>query len=181
MLMQMDNVFFWGILIILTGVTLLVRVILNVDFPVLRIIAGSFLILLGIMIISGSSGVWPLKTAENELFFKSSLVKGTDQLSPEYHLVFSHTVFDLTGFDLPDKEKNLKINNIFSGSTVLMDPDLPVNIEVDAMFAGVKMPGRNTPLFGRGVYTSDGFDPEGPHLNISVNIVFGNIVFMHKP
>ncbi len=178
--MQVDTLFFWSILLILICGILLARVIFEIDFPVFKILTGSVLVLCCIMVIFGNSGIWPLKSGENEFFFKSAIVEGSEDLSSEYQLVFSGTAFDLTGFKLTGSKKNIKINNLFSNSTVFIDPDLPVNILVDAVFAGVKMPGKNIPLLGKGGYTSDSFDPESPYLNITVNVVFGNIVFMHK-
>ena len=178
--MQIDNLSFWGIILILTGVALLVRVIFNIDFPVLRVLAGLFFILLGIKIILGSSMIWPIKTADNEFFFRSGTIDVSDVPADEYQLVFSRTTFDLREIKRPDQKKDLKINSVFSGCTVYLPVDLPVNIRVDAVFAGVKMPARNTPLFGRGRYSSDDYDPDGPGLDIRVNVVFGSVVLMYR-
>ncbi len=178
--MQVDNLSFWGIILILTGVALLIRVIFNIEFPVLRILAGSFLVLLGIKIMAGSSLVWPIKTADNEFFFRSETIDVSPFPADEYQLVFSRTTFDLSEIKHPDQIKDLKINSVFSGCTVYLPVDLPVNIRVDAVFAGVKMPARNTPLFGSGRYRSDDYDPEGPGLDIRVNVVFGSAVLIYR-
>ncbi len=177
--MQIDSLTFWGVFLIVVGIALLVKVIFNIDFPVLKVIAGLFFILLGLKIMFGNSLIWPIKSGDNEVFFSSLLVDASDDMHSDYNLVFSKSTFDLRQMDLPDKKVNLNINNVFSGNIVYLHPGIPVNIEVDAVFASVKMPGRNTPVFGRGSYSSDSFDAALPHLKVNVNIVFGNVVFMY--
>ncbi len=176
--MQIDNISFWGIFLIITGIALLVREIFNIEFPVFKVMAGLFFVLLGLRIMLGNSLIWPIKTIDNEVFFRTLNVDSPVDMHSEYQLVFSKTIFDLSQMDLPENRIDLKINNIFSGNTVYLPSGIPVNIRVDAVFAGVKMPGRNTPVFGRGSYSSENFDADLPHLNINVNIVFGNVVFM---
>lgn len=177
----MDNIAFWGIFLILAGLALLVKVIFNIEFPLFRVLAGIFLILLGLKIIFGEFILWPFKSGDNEIFFSTEKIYASDAMLEEYHIIFSHTTFDLGEMRYPDMKTDLRFNNIFSGNKVYLPPGIPVKIKVDAVFAGVKMPGRNTPVFGRGTYNSEGFDPDLPHLNITANVVFGNILFMYKP
>jgi hypothetical protein len=99
---------------------------------------------------------------------------------PGHQIIFSRTDVNLSHIEYPEKKTDISLNIIFSGSTVYLPDGIPVCIKVDAVFAGVKMPGRNTPLIGRGSYRSAGFDPDLPHLSIRAGAVFGNIVFMHK-
>ncbi len=176
----MDNISFWGIFLILLGMALLVRVLLNIDLPVLRILGGLLLILLGVRIIVGGFDIWPFKTSDNEIFFRSEIIDDSIELADEYNLVFSQTTFELGKLDLKEKRKELKINNIFSGCIVYLPENVPVNIIVEAVFAGVKMPTRNTPVFGRGAFRSDEFDPHQPHIDIRVNVVFGSVTLMYE-
>lgn len=176
----MDNLSFWGLFLIITGIALLARVLFNFDFPLFRVLAGVFLILLGVKIMLGNSQVWPFKTAENEIFFRSAEIGSDGELQDDYQVVFSHASFDLSGIKAAGKTKRLKISTVFSSTTVYLPAGVPLHINVDAVFAGVKMPGRFTPVFGRGTYTSDGFDPGIPHLNIEVSVVFGNVVLMYE-
>ncbi len=179
--MKMNSLIIW---IIFTGILcliLFVRAVLDIQVPVFRVIAGSILILAGISLISGSSGVWPLKSNDNEFFFSSGTVDGYHGADKEYQVVFSEIVYDFTGTVIAGSTQNIKINAVFSSVTVYIDPEHPLKIDVDALFAGVKMPGRNTPLLGRGNYRSGSYDPDAPYLEFKANVIFGNIVFMNKP
>jgi predicted membrane protein len=175
----MDNLYFWGIFLVITGVALMARVILKIQFPVAKILAAVFFILLGLKVLSGSLSVWPLGSAENEIFFKTVEIELSGELPPGYQIVFSRTRFDLEKMEMPEKT-GLSINSIFSGSTVYLPSDLPVNIRFQTVFATIRMPGRILPVFGRGYYSSTDFNPDLPHLDISVNVVFGNVTFMRK-
>jgi len=178
--MQIDNLSFWGVFLIFAGVALLVRVLFNIEFPVLRILAGLFFILLGLSIMLGNPLKWPVKTSDNEIIFRSGTIDHADIQDDQYQIIFSETTFDLAGMKHPEFRQELKLNIVFSGCTVYLPDGLPVSIKVDAVFAGVKMPARNSPLFGRGSYISDDYDADGPCLDISVNVVFGSITLMYR-
>ncbi len=175
----MDNLYFWGIFLMITGVALMARMIFKFPIPVARILAAAFFLLLGSKIITGSSSVWPLSSAENEIFFKTVEIGASGELAPGYQIVFSRTRFDLEKMEMPESA-GLSINSIFSGSTVYLPSDLPVNIRVKGIFAKTRMPGYVLPVFGKGHYSSADFNPDLPYLDISVNVVFGNITFMRK-
>jgi hypothetical protein len=168
------------ICLILIGFALLAKVILNIDFPVLKVIIGLFLVLAGIKIMFGDFRLWPLKRAGNEILFRSGKIIPGRDIKPEYQLVFSQATFDLSRLEPAEAMMELSLNSVFSNSTVHLPSGQPVAIRVDAVFASVKMPGRNTPVLGRGHYVSENFDPEAPHLSINVNIVFGSIVLMYE-
>jgi predicted membrane protein len=178
--MQFYNLAFWGIFLLLIGFALLARVILNLEFPVLKVIIGLFLILTGIRIMVGDFRLWPLRTADNEIFFRSAKIIPGRDMQPGYQVVFSQAAFDLSRIDPGEAGKRISMNSVFSGSTIYLPPGQPVIIQVDAVFSSVKMPGRNTPVLGRGHYKSENFDPENPHLSINVNIVFGSVVLMYR-
>ncbi len=176
----MDNLVFWGIIIVISGAVLLARVIFNLEFPAIRIIAGLFLILAGIMMLLGDGLPWPFKKAENEIFFRSQTIRSGDEPLPDLQIAFSTVVLHIDRVEQPESREEISINNLFSGSTIYLPCDVPLSITVDAVFAGVKMPGTNTPLFGRGMFTSDNFDPDRPHLAIRANCVFGSVTFMYR-
>ncbi len=176
----MDNLFFWGILMVFFGAALLVRM-LSSGFPAVKVMAGGILILLGIKIISGSFSIWPVSWGKNEIFFRSYELEVPADLFDDYQMAFSRANFDLAEMEMPEGKTELSINSVFSSGTVYLPSGVPVEIKVDAVFATVKMPGRNSPHFGRGTYKSDNYDPGMPHFSIDVNVVFGSIVFMQKP
>jgi hypothetical protein len=176
----MDNFYFTGIFLIIACIALVVRMMFKGDFPLMKILAGVFFILAGVKIFSGNFSTGPENTGNNEVLIGSYDSGNSGKLPGDHQVVFSRTDFDLADMEFPEEKTDFSLNIVFSGSTVYLPPGIPVNIRVEAVFAGVKMPGRNSPLIGRGTYRSENFDPELPHLNIRVNALFGNIVFMHK-
>ncbi len=176
----MDNLVFWGVFFLLSGLTLLARVIFVIEIPVFRTLVGVFLILSGLKLLIGNSLPWPVKTAENEIFFRSETIHASKKPPAALQIAFSTVVLYLDRLEQPSAKEGVRINNLFSGSTIYLPCGIPVSITVDAVFAGVKMPDTNTPLFGRGSFTSDDFDPDIPHLAIDANCVFGSITFMYK-
>lgn len=176
----MDNLSFWGIFLMFTGIFLLARVILNFNLPLFKILAGMFFVLLGLKIMFGSFSLWPVVAGENEVFFKSVEIDASCELLNNYQLVFAQSVFDLTEMEIPGEITGLTITSVFSGSTVYLPAGFPVKINSEGVFARVQMPGWNLPLFGKGTYRSDDYDPDMPHLDVQVNVVFGNVVFMRK-
>ena len=177
----MGILYFLGIFILVSCLLLLIRAVSGIGFPVLKIIALTFFIVLALMVIQVKYSPWPGSSGNNEIFFRSLDVDPSGKLPDAYQLFFSRITFDLDGMEQPGQITDLTINNFFSGNTVYLPSDIPVSIQVDAVFAGVKMPGRNSPMFGRGTYRSEDFDPGKPHMNINASVVFGNIVFMRKP
>lgn len=177
----MDILYFPGIFILVSCAVLLIMAVLGIGFPVLKIIALTFVIVLTLKVIQVTYFPWSGRSGNNTVFFRSLDIDSSGKLPDSYQLFFSRTTFDLDGMEQTGQITDLAINNFFSGNTVYLPSDIPVSIRVDAVFAGVKMPGRNSPMFGRGTYTSGDFDPGKPHININANVVFGNIVFMRKP
>ncbi len=158
---------------------MLARILFNLDFSMAKILSGIFFILLGIKVLTSNSFIWPISTSPDEIFFRSVEIDASGELPDKYQLVFSRPVIDLTEMQIEEMQK-LSLNNVFSGTTVFLPSDMLVKIEVDAVFAGVKLPGINLPFFGSGEYMSEDFDPRAPYLYIRVNAVFGNVVFLQK-
>ncbi len=176
----MNNILFLCILLFLAGIVLLIRILLNVDFALLRVLTGILLILIGVKIIF-SAFTRPFKTGDNEFLFRSETIDVTHNLPGKYQLVLSKINFDLGEAKRRGKKIDMKIRSLFSGSTVYLPDDLPFNIEFNAIFSSVRMPERISAIFGRGSYSSDDFDPDMPHLNLNVKIVFGNVTLMYEP
>jgi predicted membrane protein len=175
----MEYFYFPGLFLLVSCAVLLIRAVAGIAFPVVKVIAFTFVILLALKP-AQVNFPWPGSFGHKGVFFRSLDIDSSGKLFDGYQIVFSRTTFDLDGMEKSGEITDLSINNFFSGNTIYLPPDIPVNIRVYAVFAGVKMPGRNSPMFGRGTYMSGDFDPGKPHMNINVNVLFGNIVFMRK-
>ncbi len=165
---------FWGSLLIILGVTLVIKVIFNIDFPVFKILVAAFFVFLGIWILFGSFGRVNIRSGPNDVLFSERYYQAPfDQ--PEYNVVFGKGVFDFTNVDLSEGSKNVKIGTIFSASQIKISKDMPVEISADAVFAGAELPDGNTAVFGSATYVTDSYQPDSAHLKIKLDVVFGGV------
>ena len=59
----------WGVFILLVGVALIIKVIFNVDFPVVKIFLGLFLVFLGLKVLLTKNDFMRGHTGSNETIF----------------------------------------------------------------------------------------------------------------
>ncbi len=163
---------FWGALLILIGLALIIRFVFNVDFPVVKVLFAMFFIYIGLRILFGSFGFFRFQTGPDDVIFGE---KEFYQHEPnkEYNIVFGKGNFDFTGVDLSNGNVNVKIGTVFGASEIRIDRDMPVKIEADAVFAGAELPDGNTAVFGSSSYQSETYEPDSNHLKIKLDVVFG--------
>jgi len=175
----MGAAIFWGSILILIGLALVIKVVFNVDFPVFKILIAFLFIYLGLRILFGSFGLFSLKSGPNDVIFSERFFSSPYE-HPEYNVVFAHGVFDFRDIDLSEGTKNIKIGTVFGGSQIKIKRDMPVRINADAVFAGAELPDGNTAVFGSSTYTSESFNPDSAHLNIKIDVVFGGVQILRE-
>jgi predicted membrane protein len=179
--MKMGSGMFWGILLIIIGVSLILKIIFHVDFPIFKIIVAFALIYLGIKILIG-----PSFKIFNEHKDEQTIVFGKGEFNDiksekEYNVVFGKADFDLRTLALDTlTPTKIRMNTVFGNSKVILPPNMPVKIEVDAAFAGVTLPNGNTASFGSSTYTTKNFDSAMGYLHIKADAVFGSLEFEQK-
>lgn len=178
--MKMGPGLFWGILFLLVGFVLIIKVVLKIDVPVFRIVAGLILIILGVRMLIGGDWFFQRDLDENDIVFQEKYFKGKEISRDEYNVLFSKSSFDFTDIDSTDLPKQIKINTVFGSTTVYLKTDIPVKIKGDAVFAGARLPGGNTAVFGSAYYESEGFNPSEPFLYIKTDVVFGGVEVYYK-
>jgi predicted membrane protein len=174
--MKMGASLFWGILLIIIGLSLIIKIVFNVDFPIFKILIAFFFIYIGLKIMLGSSfRFFGEKKTKTDVIFGESNFKHVDN-DKEYNVVFSKGTFDLRDVVLkPEGPTYVKINTVFGGSQIFIRRDMPVRISVDAAFAGAQMPNGNTAAFGSTQYASDSLDVSKPFLDVKIDVVFGGL------
>ena len=165
---------FWGALLILIGLALIIRFVFNVEFPVVKVLFAMFFIYLGLRILFGSFGMFKLETGPDDVIFSEK-----EFIQPkhnkEYNIVFGKGNFDFTDIDLSEGNVNVKIGTVFGASEIRIDRDMPVKIVADAVFSGAQLPDGNTAVFGSSSYQSESFDPDSNHLKIKLDVVFAGV------
>ena len=165
---------FWGVLLILIGIGIVLRVVFNINFPLVKFFIAFFFIFIGIKLLVGNFGFWHGHSSENTTIFGESKIDGLDEKFREHNIIFGSSVIDIRDIDLSGGPKKIKINTIFGGSILKMNEDTPVKIKTDAAFANSKLPNGNTAAFGTGRYKSENFNKDTAHLYIEADVVFGS-------
>lgn len=166
---------FWGILLILIGLGIVIRVVFNINFPVVKFVIAFFFILIGIKLLFGGFNFWHSNIEGNTTIFSESKINGLKEKYKEYNVIFGSSVIDLRNIDLSDGSKEIEINTIFGNTTLIIDKETPVKIKSDVVFASSKLPRENTSAFGTGHYESDNFNKDANHIYIKADIVFGEL------
>ncbi len=179
--MKMDAGFFWGLFLVVVGITLLLRYVLNIDFPLFKILVGLFFILLGLKIVFGKSLFNIHSTKENEVIFSEQVIQLTSFEKREYNVVFGKSEIDMTDVTVDKLPARLKVSTVFGSTVIYIPEDLPVEIYTDAVFSNAKLPGGNSSVFGRTSYKSPGLEVGSPSLELKLDVVFGSVTVMKHP
>ena len=173
--MKMGTGIFWGILLILIGLGIVIRVVFNINFPLIKFIIAFFFIFIGIKLLVGNFNFWEGRVDENTTIFSESRINGCDEKYKEYNVIFGSSVIDLRDIDLSGGSKEIKINTIFGRTLIKINDKTPVKIKADAAFASADLPKGNSAVFGTSRYENDEFSTDTNYLYIKADVVFGNI------
>lgn len=167
---------FWGVIIVLIGLSILLNVVFGIRVPFFRIAFALFLIWLGITLLTGRT-FWSRE--KNKAIFEE---KRIDSITPhsKYDIVFAKGVVDLSKVTLEDKIYKVEVNTVFGSGTIEIDPTLPTKIIVNSVFAGASMPDGNTIAFGQYTYKSDSLKEDKNYLLVKANVVFGGLQIVKK-
>ncbi len=170
----MGPALFWGLLLIILGLSLVFKIVFNLDFPLLKIIIAFVFIYIGLKLLFGNFGIVHIKGGEADVIFGE---KRFEDIRPgkEYNVVFGKGVFDFRDFDLEGRTQKVRMNTVFGSSEIRLPEDLPVRIRLDAAFAGANLPNGNTAVFGNTYYESPGLDTRSPFLDLKIDVVFGGV------
>jgi hypothetical protein len=172
--MKMAPGVFWGILLVIIGLSIIFRIVFDINL--FRVIIAIFIILIGIKILVGNKGIFNFNTVKSDVIFGEKSFSGTPNNKTEYNVIFGKSVFDFRDVDFKDEKPiRLKINTICGAAVIKINGNSPVSIKAEAAFAGAKMPNGNTVAFGTSYYNSDTFDKSGNYLYIEADVVFGSL------
>jgi predicted membrane protein len=162
---------FWGVIVVLIGVSIILNVVLGVKIPLFRVVFGLLLIYWGVSLLAGSRfGA----RAGNSTIFSDTQVKPVAP-AKEYNILFGKGEIDLTGVQLQPGRNRVEINTVFGASVLRLNPDVPVSLEVSAAFSGARLPDGNTISFGDQSWLSPGFKADTAWLEVKASVVFGGM------
>ncbi|MEO0075089.1 MAG: LiaF domain-containing protein [candidate division WOR-3 bacterium] len=168
---------FWGVLIIIIGILILIRVIFGINIPIFSLIIGLLLIYLGIRIISGATCCRRPKT----IIFEERNIEGTPAEN-KYDVVFGKSLIDLSGIELKSGVTKVDINIVFGSATIKVNPSQPIKIRASSVFGSARLPDGNMTAFGDYTYKTDALKQTDTkdYLLIKMDVVFGNAEVVTK-
>jgi predicted membrane protein len=177
--MKMGFIFsgvFWGVIIVILGLSIIVNVLFGVRIPIVRILFAIFLIWLGITLLTGGS-FWS-KNKHAAIFEEKKI----DTISPsgKYDIVFGKGVIDLSNIVLKDEVYKVEVNTVFGSGTIEISKEMPAKVVVNSVFAGASMPDGNTIAFGQYTYKSDSLKDNKNYLLVNASVVFGGLQIESK-
>ncbi|MGZ3688883.1 MAG: LiaF domain-containing protein [Bdellovibrionota bacterium] len=176
-----------GILFLLFGLSILLRIFFKINFPVMRTFGALFLIYLGVRMLFGTFGwhAWGTwKTEDSVVFGHQNFVTTSGSTGRnEYNTVFGKSTVDLT--QLPKTgESRVVINTVFGETRVIIDPSMPIRISANAVFGQATLPDRSTVAFGslkwRSPSAQAAQENDVKTIRVKGDVVFGNLQFVTK-
>ncbi len=172
--MKMASGLFWGIVLILFGLSIVIRIVFNIDVPVFKLLVAFFFIWLGLRIMMGDRGFFHFKTTRNDVIFNENSFKEFNNENKEYNVIFGKAIYDFRNTEIKEKKK-IHLSAVFGGAEIKLKRGTAYRIVTESVFGGIKLPNGNTSVFGTSKYQSDNFNADLPHLFIKVEVVFGGI------
>ena len=166
--------FFWGTLLIVWGVIMIIDKLFKLNIPYGRFIFAFILIYAGIYLIAKTSS--PKKTVIEKNAIRSETITDHSNFR-EYNMTFGENVIDLTTHI--DYSKEVKINTVFGVTDVYLSEKETYDIKVSTVFGETSLPMDKTVNFGSNHYVI-GNDSNQNKINVEINTVFGNTKVMMK-
>ena len=167
---------FWGAVLILLGLSVIVNIVFHISIPVFRIVIALILIFLGIQVLTGHRWVSRQKTAS--IFRDEKFANDTNRY--EYSIVFGKGTIDLTTVLSDTSKRNYKISTAFGSSVVVIPAQVPVIVSASSAFGGLTLPNGNTVSFGEYVYKNKLFAGQADALAIRIDLAFGACKVVEK-
>jgi len=167
---------FWGMIIVLFGLSIILREIFHISFPIFRVFAGCLLIYLGIRIIAGGINY----RHGGRHYEYSDSYTGDRNDKREYNIIFGSGNIDLFKIELPDKNRTLEVNVIFGDGKLILNDSIPTRVDISAALGSVHTPDRTTNGLGNSVYTTSSYRENIPFIRIKASAVFGKLIIENK-
>ena len=161
---------FWGGLLILLGLSMIIKTVFGIDIPIIRTLIAIFLIYMGFTIISDIG--YPKKNKQTIAFQEKTV--HPEKIDNYYSIRFGKGVIDLTHLQQLDKPQKVTINTMFGEAIVKINKNIPTKIKVKAIFGNATMPDSTQISSGKYTYKTDP-DMREAAIEVDATVAFGNL------
>ena len=167
---------FWGIIIVIIGLSIILKAVFNFDLPVFKIFIAFIFIYIGFKVLlrDSDSDFDRIRSDEETVIFGEKNYHGFPDEGKEYNVIFGGSKIDLRDIELEGSKKYIKISTVFGSTVLKLNEDLPYKVTADVVFSDINLPDRNKTVIGSNHYKSKNYNPDEPYLDIRVDVVFGS-------
>jgi hypothetical protein len=169
---------FWGLVVILFGVSIILNAVFNIHIPFFRVILAILFIYIGIMVLTGGFKFNGKIDKNNVVFGDGTMQYGGDNPNKEFNVVFGRGTTRISDVQLTNGNIQVRISVVFGEGVVEIDTSLPMIIHTSAAFAEAVMPDKAIQAFGNSDWQSSSYTKDGKHLDIQASVVFGELRFV---
>lgn len=168
---------FWGILLVLFGVSIIVKILFHIHIPFVRIFIALMIIYFGIRILVGGS--WHHHSRCNNSFGSSTVnIMAGDR---EYKTVFGATTIDATQPVTGTLPERFSCQTVFGETKIMVSRDIPTIIHAEAAFGEARFPNGNSISFGNTVWKNSAANNSGViQREIQAKVVFGSLSVLEQ-
>jgi predicted membrane protein len=159
---------FWGLILVLWGISIIIKVVFNIDLPVIRILFAILLIYWGLKMLFGVS----FKSNHESKF--TVMENGRIHPQREYNIIFGKDKIDLSNLDFPTNTTKIEIDVVMGKGIVHLNPEVPIKLKVETVLAEARLPEKNLSFWGDTLIFSPAYQPDKPYYLIELDVVMGN-------
>jgi predicted membrane protein len=166
---------FWGIIIVLFGLSIILKEVFHVHIPFVKILIGLIMIYWGVRIIAG--GAW--KQNSNTTVFGESAMQ-YDSRHDDYDIVFGSGTIDLFKMEIPTQNRKVEVSVVFGNGIVIINDSIPIKIEMNSVFGASILEDKRINAFGQTYITTSAYKDGQPYVFLETNVVFGRLEIQSK-
>jgi len=175
MIKIMFSALFWGVILILFGLSMIIKAFFGISIPVARITFALLFIYVGVKLLT-AHGSCTVTNTKNIVFSKEA-AKGHEHCK-KYNIIFGQGNIDLT--TLPTTEQSaIEVNVIFGNGTLVLNASQPTAVKVNTAFGSTQLPDETAITFGQYTYKND-LSGAQPQVTVDTNVVFGNLHVINR-
>lgn len=162
---------FWGVIIILLGLSIILKEVFHVHIPFVRVIFGLLFIFWGVKMIAG--GFWKSSSRNTAVFSETNI--NYEDTKREYSIVFGSGTIDLFKMEIPQQNKKIEVNVVFGSGTLVINDSIPMKIEMNSVFGSSVISDKRVNALGKTYDTTTAFKEGEPYILLETNVVFGRL------
>jgi predicted membrane protein len=163
---------FWGALIVLFGLSIILREVFDIHIPFVKIIFGFILIYWGVRMVFGGFG----HTISNNsaVFGNAKMTYDSDQ--KDYSIVFGNGTIDLFKMEMPTEKKKVDVSVVFGNGQLIINDSIPMKVKMSAAMGEFVAPDNKLNAIGNSTFTTSTFNENQPYVLVNASVVFGKLV-----